>query len=196
MAKVTLNDIVSQYGNVSLYNSNNTTLESALNNGVLWRDNPVGEANQMENNLDMNSYRIINGGDATGASDYVTYSQLISIVSSEEITVNPFYGSPIVTVTGTTLTLDRDTHAGRYLIFTNASGCTITVPPNEFTLADEVHFRSATDGTVQFTEGSGVTIQIASVYNSTPQLYENGATATLKLVGTNTWDIFGLLALA
>ena len=195
MAKVTLNDIVSNYGNVSLYNSNNTSLETALNNGVLWRNNPAGEANQMENDLDMNSYRIINAGEATGSSDYITYSQLIDIVNTTEITVNPFYGSEIVTVSTTTLTLDRDLHAGKYLIFTNASGCAVTVPPDEFTLADEVHLRSATDGSVTFSEGSGVTIQYSDIY-STPELYGNAATATLKLVGSNTWDIFGLLALA
>ena len=192
MAKVTLNDIVSQFGNVSLYNSNNTALETALNDGVLWRDNPEGEANQMENDLDMNSYRIINAGSAIGSSDYVTYQQVLDLISGEDIT---FYGAPIVTVSTTTLTLDRDLHAGKYLIFTNASGCTVTIPPNEFTLADEVHLRSATDGAVTCTEGAGVTVQYADVYTG-PDLYGNGATATLKLVGSNTWDVFGLLELA
>jgi hypothetical protein len=192
MAKVTLNDIVSQYGNVSLYNSNNTSLEDALNSGVLWRDNPIGEANQMENDLDMNSYRIINGGAATSDGDYITLAQVVTLINS----VVPFYGNEIVTVSTTTYTLDRVLNAGKYLIFTNASGCAVTVPPDEFTLADEVHFRSATDGAVTFVEGSGVTIQASPVYDTDYALYGNGGTATLKLVGTNTWDIFGLLALA
>lgn len=192
MAKVTLSDIVSQFGNVSLYNSNNTSLENALNNGVLWRDNPEGEANQMENDLDMNSYRIINGGSAVGSGDYVTYQQVLDMISGQDIT---FYGAPIVFISDTTVTLDRDLHAGKYLIFTNASGCTVTIPPDEFTVADEVHLRSATDGTVTCTEGSGVTVQYSPVYTG-PDLYGNGATATLKLVSSNTWDVFGLLALA
>ena len=60
MAKITLNTILSQYGNVSLYNSNNAEIIDHLNNKVLYRDNPSGEANQMENNLDMNTNRIFN----------------------------------------------------------------------------------------------------------------------------------------
>lgn len=195
MAKVTLNDIVSQYGNVSLYNTNNSTIETAFNNGVLWRNNPTGEANQMENNLDMNSYKIINAGDATSSADYVTYSQIIDIINTGSVTVNPFYGSPIITVSTTTLTLDRDTHAGRYLRCTNASGCTITVPPDVFTDADEVHIRSDSAGTVSFTAGTGVTFNISSLYSGAT-LYGQDATVTIKLIGSNTWDIFGLLALA
>lgn len=194
MAKVTLNDIISQYGNVSLYNSNNTAIEAAFNTGVLWRNNPEGEANQMGNDLDMNSYRIINTGSGTSNGDVVTYSQVIDLITGE--VVMPYFGAPVVTVSTTTLTLDRDTHVGRYLIFTHASGCTVTVPPDEFTLADEVHLRSATDGTVTVSEGAGVTIQFADIYADPLTLYGNGATATVKIVGTNVWDIFGLLTLA
>lgn len=46
--------------NVSAINDNFSKIQDALNNGVLWRENPVGEANQMENLLDMNGNRVIN----------------------------------------------------------------------------------------------------------------------------------------
>lgn len=60
MAKFTLNSILSGFQSISLFNSNNDKIEDHLNNRVLYRDNPLGEPNQMENNLDMNSNRILN----------------------------------------------------------------------------------------------------------------------------------------
>ena len=60
MAKITLNDVNSGLNQASLTNSNNDTIETNLNDKVLYRDNPAGEANQMENLIDMNSERIIN----------------------------------------------------------------------------------------------------------------------------------------
>lgn len=50
--------------NTSAINDNFAKIQDALNNGVLWRENPVGEANQMGNLLDMNGGSIVNGGDA------------------------------------------------------------------------------------------------------------------------------------
>lgn len=60
MAKFTLNSILSGFQSISLFNSNNDKIEDHLNNKILYRDNPLGEPNQMENNLDMNSNRILN----------------------------------------------------------------------------------------------------------------------------------------
>lgn len=76
MAKVVLNDLTTNYGSQALHNANNTTIEDELNNKVLYRNNPSGEPNQMENDLDMNSNRILNLNDAATAQEPVTKSQL------------------------------------------------------------------------------------------------------------------------
>jgi hypothetical protein len=60
MAKITLDTITSSYSATSLFQSNFTAIEDELNDKVLYRVNPVGEANQMENDLDMNSNDILN----------------------------------------------------------------------------------------------------------------------------------------
>ena len=60
MAKITLNDVDSGLNQKTIINSNNDTVETEFNNKVLYRNNPAGEANQMENLIDMNSNRIVN----------------------------------------------------------------------------------------------------------------------------------------
>lgn len=57
--KVALSNVTSGT-NVSAINDNFTLIQDALNNGALWRTNPVGEPNQMTNLLDMNANRIVN----------------------------------------------------------------------------------------------------------------------------------------
>jgi hypothetical protein len=60
MAKITLDTITSSYAATSLFQTNFTAIEDELNDKVLYRVNPTGEANQMENDLDMNSNDILN----------------------------------------------------------------------------------------------------------------------------------------
>ncbi len=60
MAKITLDTITSSFGSASLFNTNYSAIETELNDNVLYRVNPEGEANQMENDLDMNSFTILN----------------------------------------------------------------------------------------------------------------------------------------
>ena len=60
MAKVTFSDITAGYASASALNTTFNILEDEFNNNVLYRDNPSGEPNQMENNLDMNSFNILN----------------------------------------------------------------------------------------------------------------------------------------
>ena len=62
MAKVTLSDITAGYASASALNATFNILEDHLNNQVLYRNNPSGEPNQMENNLDMNNFNILNVG--------------------------------------------------------------------------------------------------------------------------------------
>lgn len=59
MAKITLPSVASGY-NVSTINANFQALAAELNNKVLYRANPVGEANQVTTDVDMNSKRLLN----------------------------------------------------------------------------------------------------------------------------------------
>lgn len=60
MAKIVLPDILAQFASAGSLNERFQQIEDALNNDVLWRDNPAGESNAMNNDLDMNSNQVIN----------------------------------------------------------------------------------------------------------------------------------------
>lgn len=59
MAKLVLTDQTNTYNATSI-NEQFTRIEAEFQDKVLYRDNPVGESNVMENALDMNSNRILN----------------------------------------------------------------------------------------------------------------------------------------
>lgn len=59
MAKINVVPITGAQ-NLSAINNNFDKIATALNDGALWRDNPVGQPNQMENDLDMNGQRVYN----------------------------------------------------------------------------------------------------------------------------------------
>lgn len=68
MAKIDLSDVVSGYASATKQNANNASVEDHLNNKVLYRDNPTGEANSMQQELDMNSNDITNARTVSVAS--------------------------------------------------------------------------------------------------------------------------------
>ena len=86
MAKITLNDPNSGFNSATQITANNEAIEDNLNNKVLYRDNPSGEPNAMQNDLDMNSYRILNLPSATQNSEPVTYGQWTANVQTVEFT--------------------------------------------------------------------------------------------------------------
>jgi hypothetical protein len=59
VAKVTLSDITAGYASASALNASFNAIEDEFNNKVLYRNNPSGEPNQMENDLDMNGNDIL-----------------------------------------------------------------------------------------------------------------------------------------
>lgn len=85
MAKIALTDLTTNYGSQTLHNNNNATIEDHLNNKVLYRNNPTGEPNTMENQLDMNSYRIINLAEGVNNSDAVTLRQAMTLQGLDEL---------------------------------------------------------------------------------------------------------------
>lgn len=62
MAKITISNISSGFASTTALNNAFDALETELNSKVLYRDNPSGEPNQMENDLDMNGNDILNAG--------------------------------------------------------------------------------------------------------------------------------------
>lgn len=61
MAKLSLSKPTSGY-NLAAINANFTAIESEFQNKVLYRDNPVGEANTLQTDVDANSKNIYNVG--------------------------------------------------------------------------------------------------------------------------------------
>ena len=82
MAKITIDNIASGYASTTALNTNFDAIETELNSKVLYRNNPSGEPNSMENDLDMNSNDINNarnisasGTLTVGGVDYLTQMQ-------------------------------------------------------------------------------------------------------------------------
>ena len=87
MAKITLSNVSSGYNRQNI-NTNFEDIETDLQEKVLYRDNPDGEANQMENELDMNSNDIANAKDIYTSKLYL---------NGVEVTV--LYSAPVDTDT-------------------------------------------------------------------------------------------------
>ena len=107
--KITLDSIISGFKSVTKLIANFDLIESELNDKVLYRDNPNGEPNQMENDLDMNGNRITNLPTATNNTDPVTYGQFqasASVVQFTGTVVNSQLGSDAA---GSTFTVSEYT---------------------------------------------------------------------------------------
>lgn len=68
--KTVLGNVASGF-NVSRINNNFDIVEDALNTKVLWRDNPTGEPNTMEQELDMNGHDIYNADSVYAKTLYI-----------------------------------------------------------------------------------------------------------------------------
>jgi hypothetical protein len=105
MAKLTISDIASGYASTTALNASFNAIEDEFNNNVLYRNNPSGEPNQMENNLDLNGNDILNAGalDVTNftvnGTDYIAsmntiYNNYLSITQKVTVsTASPSGGS-------------------------------------------------------------------------------------------------------
>lgn len=65
MAKITLNDITTEFRGQAQINNNFTAIENEFQNKVLYRNNPGNESNSMQNHLDMNGFNLLNVGNPT-----------------------------------------------------------------------------------------------------------------------------------
>lgn len=70
MAKIDLPTISSGYASNTTFNTTFTAIENEFQQKVLYRDNPSGEPNSMQNDLDLNSNDINNVKDITMTGDF------------------------------------------------------------------------------------------------------------------------------
>jgi hypothetical protein len=78
MAKISISNLSSGFNSTTTLNNAFDSIETELNSKVLYRNNPAGEPNQMENDLDMNGFDILNAGAIeVGGVDYITAMQSI-----------------------------------------------------------------------------------------------------------------------
>ena len=94
MAKITIDDITSSFASVTQLNAYFQQLEDELNDKVLYRNNPDGEPNTMENDLDMNSNDLLNGGEGSFTTFFingtqVTASQVVDAPDATQVSVTP-----------------------------------------------------------------------------------------------------------
>lgn len=77
--KITLND-VTNIDSLATINSNFDKIEQELQNKVLYRDNPVGEPNTVNNNIDMNGNNLLNVGNVyTSEGRWATIDEVEAI---------------------------------------------------------------------------------------------------------------------
>jgi len=98
VAKVTLSTITSGYQSATQLENNFDAIQTELNDKVLYRNNPEGEPNTMQNDLDMNSNAINNvtnlsmsGSLTVGGTDYLgsmntVYNNFLSV--AQNVTVS------------------------------------------------------------------------------------------------------------
>jgi len=105
LAKITLDSVISGFKSVTRLVSNFSKIEDSLNNDVLWRDNPEGEPNQMEDDLDMNTNRITNLPSPVNDTDAVRWVDVKDGVSGVNEVVPSQSGNEKVALTtnGTSL---------------------------------------------------------------------------------------------
>ena len=76
MAKKTALSVTSGFASQAQLNAEFEDIADHLNNKVLYRDNPAGEDNAMQNDIDMNSNQINNLSDATNVNDAPNWGQV------------------------------------------------------------------------------------------------------------------------
>jgi hypothetical protein len=84
MAKITLND-VNNINSVSIINDNFDKIEAELQDKILYRNNPTGEPNGIQTDLDMNGKRLLNVGGVIPATTSFPAKYFGSYVSNPSL---------------------------------------------------------------------------------------------------------------
>jgi len=104
MSKINLSGIVSGF-NLSKINDNFTKIADALNNKVLYRDNPVGENNSVNTDIDMNNRRIYNLPTPVLDSEPTRLQDIKNIILGNSLGATPslITQSTVITTAGQTV---------------------------------------------------------------------------------------------
>jgi hypothetical protein len=179
MAKVTLNTLTSGFQSQTLLNANFDSIETELQDKVLYRNNPAGEPNSMQNDLDMNGYNLLNLGNVT-------------VVASASVTQAVMWGTQR-DGTGTHSMSASDIY--RYTEFSASSSVTAVANISIATTGNWVSgnwigFIQKGLGPILITPEVGVTINKKGTGRTNGQY----AQAILKYFGSNTWYLSGDLS--
>lgn len=116
MSKITLND-VTNINSLSVINANFDKIEQEFQNKVLYRANPSGEPNTVEQDIDMNGYDLLNVGDVFSTNGrWATIDEVEEIrdeVASAAITVAD--NKDIAVASATAAASSYDNFDDRYL---------------------------------------------------------------------------------
>lgn len=99
--KVTLSDVASGY-NLQNINANFDAIAEALNDKVLWRDNPVGEPNTLETGIDANGQPIYNLPEPTQLNQAARLQDVVNSISGVTA-ANLITFTPTGTISSTTV---------------------------------------------------------------------------------------------
>lgn len=86
MSKISLDRLSSQFGFQAAFNSVLQSIEDEFANRVLYRDNPVGEPNSMNNDLDMAGYDVVNVA-TISASDFKVNGENLTGAINEAVAI-------------------------------------------------------------------------------------------------------------
>lgn len=177
MAKVTFSDITTGFQSVGTINNNYTQLEYELQEKVLYRNNPSGEPNEMQNDLDMNGYRILNLGNSTALSSLSVVQSVIwgtqrNGTGTHSLSIGDVFRSVEVSITSSST-------AVMFLTTEGAAG---------WTNGQWISILQVGVGKVKVQADTGVTIRSSFTGNLSQGQYK---TLDLKYRGSDIWYLNG-----
>lgn len=215
MAKLTLDDTNAGFASATTINDNNTLIIAAVEN-QLSRDGST--PNTMGADLDMNSWRVRNLTDGTGAQDAVTVSQLsaaqfdavIAAVSASVVTLLDSAGNFTATDVEAALAEVADDYAAKgntetitgtwtlpdATVFTDPKAVSNKIGirnPGERTISGNASFQQNDSGQIiRYTGGGSHTLSMDTLLGGTTIIVKNAGSGTLTIGegGSGTLSFF------